>query len=806
MSEFIQDLRFAVRTLRRGWGVTLIALGSLAVAIGGNTAVFGMINALLFPPLPGTEPERIIMIQERPVEQPATLSTLTTSLATHADLAERSRTTTDWAAYRPTVRGLRADDRSEPVTAAEITSNFFEVIGSSMARGRAFLAEEGVPGARPVAIVTPEFWERARGGEGDPLGAVLTLNGEPVEVVGVLPPSFAFLFGAADVWVPLTDAPSESPRDRRDIFSLARLAPGVTMEQAQADVTRIAAALAAEYPEVQRDWTADAFNVRTDIPDGRSKIFYALLQGSVFFVLLIACANITNLLLARAQERQREIGLRTVLGAGRRRIVRQLLTESGLLVLLGSTAGLALGWVGIRAMARYFGTFLPANYTPQMDATVVGFTVGLSVLAGLIFGVAPAVQALRVDQAGVMKEGGRGSTRGRSRKVVTRGLVVAEIALSLVALGGGSVLVRAFLDLQASDGGFDESSIVTARLTVPRSKYPDADTRGVLMEQVIDEARSIEGVRAAALVNALPRGLSAPTDTFRIAGRERDAAAAAPRAVSLKASPDYLDVLGVALLQGRFFEPGDRAGQDPVAVVNRAFADRWFERDDPVGRFVHFEGEDRRIVGVVEDVQQVLIRTPGVVDAEAIYIPAAQAPMSDYTVVASAANDPLRLKEPLRLGLQSLDPDLTLTQVLTLEELVEQFFAGVNVFNVILGGFGLIGILLASLGTYGVLAYQVTQRRQEIGIRMAVGASGRDVLRMVTRQGLWMAAIGLALGGVLLVPLIRLFATLLEGFASVKGETGFAVAALLFAVTVAASVLPARRAAAMDPVRALGNE
>ncbi len=806
MSEFMQDIRFAVRTLRRGWGVTLIALGSLAIAIGGNTAVFGMINALLFPPLPGTEPERLILIQERPVEQPPTLSTLTTSLAMHADLAERSRTTTQWAAYRQTVRGLRADDRSEPVTAAEITPSFFEVLGASMARGRAFLPEEGVPGARPVAIVTPEFWERARGGEGDPLGAVITLNGEPVEVVGVLPPSFSFLFGAPDVWVPLTDSPTESPRDRRDIFSVARLAPGATMEQAQADVSGIASALAAEYPDVQRDWTADAFNVRTDIPDGRSKIFYGLLQGSVFFVLLIACANITNLLLARAQERRREIGLRTALGAGRGRIARQLLTESGLLVLLGSTAGLGLGWIGIRAMASYFGTLLPPSYTPRMDATVVGFTVGLSVLAGLIFGLAPALQALRSNQAEAMRAGGRGSTRGRSRKIVTRGLVVAEIALSLVALGGGSVLVRAFLDMQASDGGFDDSSIVTARLTVPRSKYPDPDTRGVLMDELLAEARSTTGVRAAALINVLPRGLSAPTDTFRIPGQAREGAAVPPRAVSLKASPDYPDALGIAVLQGRFFEEGDRLGQDPVAVINRSFAERWFANDDPVGRFITFEGADRRIVGVIDDIQQVMVRTPGVVDTEAIYVPAAQAPMADYTIVASATGDPLTLKEPIRRGLQALDPDLTLSQVLTLEEVVEQFFAGINVFNVILGGFGLIGILLASLGTYGVLAYQVTQRRQEIGIRMAVGASDRDVLRMVTRQGLWMAVIGLALGGALLVPLIRLVTTLLEGFASVKGETGIAVAVLLFGVTIAASLIPAHRASSMDPVRALGND
>jgi putative ABC transport system permease protein len=805
MSEFVQDVRFAVRMLRRGWGVTAIAVGSLAVAIGGNAAVFGMINTFLFQPFTADAPERLVLLQERTLEQPNVLSTLSTSLAMQADLAERSRTTTQWAAMRPTVLGLRDGDRSEPIRSAEVTANFFEVLGTGMQRGRAFLAEEGVPGGRKVALVTPEFWERSRGGEGDPLGQVLTLNGEPVEVVGVMPANFSFPLSVADIWVPLTDSPIESPRDRRDVFAIGRLAEGATMEQVQSEVEGIAAALAVEYPEIQRDWTADVFNARNDIPDSRTKIFYGLLQGSVFFVLLIACANITNLLLARAQERRREIALRTVLGAGRGRLARQLLTESSILVVAGATLGLGLGWVGLDLLARSFGTLLPPNYTPTLDGTVVLFTLGISVMAGLFFGLAPIVDTLRVGQAEVLKDGGK-SSAGRSRKLVSRGLVVAEIALSLIALGGGGMLVRSFMDLRSADPGFDGSPLVTARLRVPDSRYPDEHQRLAFLDEVLETARRIDGARFPALINALPRNFQVPTDTFSIAGEARDPLTAAPRAFSLKASPEYIDAFGIAVLQGRFFEDGDRLGQTPVAVVNRSFAARWFPGGDPIGQLVEFEGESRQIVGVVEDVLQILVATPGQVESEAIYIPAAQAPMATYTIVASSNGDPADLKEPLRSDLQALDPDLTLSQVLTMDEVIEQFFSGITVFNTILVGFGVLAILLASLGTYGVLAYQVTQRKHEIGIRMAIGARSGEVVRMVTRQGLVMSLIGLALGGLVLVPLNRLMQTLMQGFATVSTDTGFYVSGVLFLVTLAASLVPAYQASALDPVQALRDE
>jgi putative ABC transport system permease protein len=625
-------------------------------------------------------------------------------------------------------------------------------------------------------------------------------------VVGVLQEGFSFTFVAADVFVPLTESAAGSPRDRRDLVSIARMAPGVTTDQVRAEVSDIATALATEYAEVQRDWTIDVFNARYDIPDTRTKIFYALLQGSVFFVLLIACANIANLLLARAQERQREIALRTVLGAGRRRLIRQLLTESGMLVVGGSTLGLALGWVGIRALASHFAGMLPANYTPTLDGSVVLFTAGLSVLAGLIFGLAPIGQTLQASQAQVLKEGGGKSSAGRSRKLVSRALVVAEIALSLVALGGGAMLVRSFVELQTADPGFDGSGLLTARLRVPASRYPGEEERLALYDRLLERAAGIEGVRNVAIVNALPRNFQIPTDTFRLAGAPRDEAVALPRAFVIRTSPGYVDAFGIELLQGRFFESGDRPGAAPVAVVNRSFAERWSPDQDAVGRFVDFDGASRQIVGVVEDVQQLLFPTPGQVESDAIFVPAAQSPMGAYTVVISGDVDPASLKEPLRTSVQSMDPDLALSAVFTMDEVVEQFFAGVDVFNTILGGFGLLGILLASLGTYGVLAYQVSQRRHEIGIRMAIGARGREVVTMVTKQGVVMAVLGLALGGIVLVPLTRLLRSLLQGFATVDATTSVGVALVLLAVTVLASLVPAVRASGLDPVRALRDE
>ena len=805
MGAFLQDFRFAIRTLRKGLLVALFAIVSLALAIAGNATVFSMVSAFLFRPLPFHQPERMVILEEREADQQPT-SSLTISFSSWADYDERSQTLSAVEAFRPAFFSLKGPERAIPLTGARVTPGFFDVLGVSPTRGRAFMDAEGVEGAPKVVVLTREYWQEALSEMADPLGAVLVLNGEPYEVVGILLEGFEFLVPNLDIWVPFAENPREAPRDRRDVISVGRLAPSATMEQVKAEITSIATQLEAEHPATYRGWVTDAYNMRTEIPNSQARVLFMMLQGTVVFVLLIACANIANLLLARGQDRRREIALRTLLGAGRMRIVRQLLTESFILVLVGGTLGLAMGAYGIQVIADSFASQLPTAWSPRLEPVVVAFTFGISVAAGLIFGILPAVQTLKRDQVSALNEGGgRGASSGAGRRLVSRGLVVAEIALSMVALGGGSVMVRGFLELQNADPGFEVANLLTVQFSVPESKFPTDEEKMIVLDEVIARASTLTGVRSVTLANALPQNVQAPTDTFRIAGAPIDAALPVPRTVSLRVDPGYLETMGVPLQQGRFLEETDRAGQPLVAVINRAMVDKRFAGRTPLGQLITLRGEAREIVGVVADVSQTIVMVSGG-SSETVYVPIAQMPLLDPFLLLATTGDPSQLAGPTRTALAEVDPDLTVNQVQTMEQFVDQFFVGIRVFNSLLGGFGALALLLASLGTYGVLAYSVGQRRQEIGVRMALGAREGQITRMVVKQGLAMALIGLTIGTVLVVPLTVVIANLLEGLATVQPITVVAVGALLFTVTMMASVVPARRAAGVDPVEALRAE
>ncbi len=807
MAQLVRDARYALRMLRKRWGIALIAVVSLAVAIGGNTAVFSLVSAVVLRPTSVTEPERVVLVQERLKTQSINLSSFTISPGTWADLRERSQTAQSWAALRAAQRGLRGTERTEPVSIAEATPGFFELVGTPLLRGRGFRADEGVEGGAKVAVIRSEFWEREYGGAGDPLGELLVIDGEPHEVVGVLPVGYSVLFAGADIWVPLIDDPAERSRDQRNLVPLARLAPDAGVEAFEAEVAALAQQLESEFPQVFEGWTLDVFNYREDIPNTQTRIFYTLLQGSVFFVLLIACANVSNLLLARGQERRREIALRLTLGAGRGSIVRQLFTESALLVVAGVLIGIGLGWYGIRLMVNYVADVLPANIVIALDGQVLLFTLLVSCVTGLVFGMVPALQTFRHSHADTINSGGGRASATKRRKTLSRSLVVAEIALSLLALGGGGALIQSFLQIRGGDPGFDPAPILTARVRVPPSKYTSDEETLLLLERVLQSAESIEGAEKAALVNALPRTFGSPIETFQIRGRETDPGSRAPQAFSLLASPSYLDTFDIELLQGRFLDDTDGLGQAPVAVVNRSFSETWLAGESAVGHYIEIDGESRQIVGVVEDIQQVLLQTGGGVQSETIYRPIAQAPpASFFLTLRGRGADPRELADPLRVALRGLDPDLAVSQALTMNQVTEQNFVGINIFNTILGGFGILAILLAAVGSYGVLAYSVSQRRNEIGIRIALGAEGSRVVWMVARQGVFLAVLGLAIGGVFMFPLLGLIRSLMVGIATVSGEVAAAVAVLLFAVTVVASLVPAVRAANVDPVSALQHE
>lgn len=803
MSTLLRDLTFAFRTLRRDWVLATVAILSLGVAIGGNGAVFSLVDAFLFRPLPFDSPERLVIVGERPESQPPGAGFLATSLLNLRDLQERSRLVDAWAAMQPNTMSLRGAEGAEAVSAMSVTANFFSMLGASLERGRVFESHEAVEGGPALAVLGHEFWRERYGEDANPLGETLVLNGAPHEVIGVTSPNFAFLTPTPDVWTPLPTTAGEAGRDERTVIALGRLSEATTTEQVREEMNGIGTQLAREFSEHQRGWAFDTYNARYDIPTRQTRILFSLLQGSVMLVLLIACVNITNLLLARGQERRREIALRTVLGAHRGRIVRQLLTESSLLVAGGVLLAAVLGFTGIRAISNQFAGVLPPGFEVQMNTRVVLFMLGAAIASGMAFGLAPALQAFRKGQATILREGDVRGGSGRERKRLSKSLVIAEIALSFVALGGGTLLVRSFLEIQGQTTGFDTGQILTASMTLPPSKQPDDESRIRIRERALDRMHTISGVQEAAFVSVLPQSSFGAADTFRIEGRALDPAVPAPRATVVQASPRYAAAMGIELLQGRFFTDEDRLDGVRVAVVSRSVVDAEFPQGGALGARVTVRGEARTVVGIAANVPMSLIQTAGGAADAAIYLPMHQTPQGASSIVLRTAGDPRSAADPLRRSLQRVDPDLSLSSVLTWDEYIDQFLVGIQVFNVVLGGFGLVALLLAALGTYGVLSYSVNQRRREIGIRMTVGAQPRGVVAMMARQGLLLATIGLALGVALTLPLVGLVQGVLAGFATVRPGSLTLIGALLFAVTMIATLVPAARAAMVDPVSAL---
>jgi len=768
--------------------------------------VFSFISAILLRPLPYPDPDRIVLLGQREKEQPGlAFLSLVSAPSIWADYREQSSTLSEWAAWSPRTMGLSEGDRSIPVEAGRVTSSFFRLLGASTVRGRLFTDAEGVQGGPRVVVLSWEYWQNSSGETGDPVGRVLTLDGEPHEVIGVLAEDFDFILGSnIRVWVPLREDPYRTPRYWRSIVSLARMAPGTTMAQVEAEVAQIAGRIEVEHPESFRGWTMDAINLGTEFPDRQSRTMMWMLQGVVLFVLLIVCVNIIGLLLARSHDRRREIAVRVALGAGPLRIVRQLIQESLFMVAIGGATGLALAAVGIRLSAGRMGG--GTHFEPAMEANVILFSLGITVLCSLAFGLFPALQSFSRSLVEALKEGaGGGSAGGRRRGWLSAGLVVVQIAVSLVALGGGSVMARSFLDVRDWDPGFDMRNLAVVDFTLPLWKYPTTTETGALMDEIERRATDLPGVATAALVTPMPKTLLVPRDTFRISGRRLDDGMPAPRAVSVRASPQYRETLGIPLLQGRFFDDSDGVGAAPVAVVNKALVDLHFGGRSPLGERVVFRGESREIVGVVANVQQSLFPRYD----ETIHIPMAQSPRSGFLMLRTLGEFE-GLAEAIRSEIRTVDPDVAIVTVQTMEEIARSgLMSPVGVFVPILGGFGILALLIASLGTYGLVAHAVGERTREIGVRLAVGAQPAGVVAMIVKYGLGMSVMGLMLGGILLymgVVVMQRTLSNFVGMAPIDPLTLVGAAVVLFAATLLACVLPAVRAATVDPVRVLKAE
>jgi putative ABC transport system permease protein len=796
-------------------GFTLTAVITLALGIGANTAIFSVVNAVLLRPLPYAEPGRLVALWESDTRRPEGRNSI--SYPNFFDWRAQSKSFERVASYYTNDMALTGVAAPVDLRSAVVSPDLFATLGVRPQLGRWFVGEEERPGVR-AAIINHGLWQRQFGGDPKVIGRAMTLNGKQFNVVGVMPAGFQFPIEAepVEVWVTSsidgekTDPKEPAQNEQRGahfLQAVGRLKSGVTLEQAQAEMNVIGANLEKQYPDSNTRHGVKLIPYHNDLVHDYSEALWLIL-GAVGCVLLIACANVANLLLARATARYREIAVRAALGADRRRVVRQLLTESLLLSLGGGLLGLLLAWWGTAALIRLIPEDVPRLAEINIDGWVFGFTLLTSVVTGVVFGLAPALQASKVELTEAMKEGSRGSGAG-GRGRLRGALVVAEIAVALVVLIGAGLLLQTFRRLQQVDLGFDTHNTLTATVELPDARYPKPEQAAAFYQTLLDRVKAMPGVEAASAV--VPQPLSGDTMmiSFDIEGRnipKGERPVSHFRSISL----DYFGVMKIPLLAGRAFTDRDDAHSPGVVIVNETFAKRHFPNENPIGKHVKpgiaLEGEAvwREIVGVVKDVKhrQSLSR-----DYEPeYYLPHAQMPINSMNLIVRATNDPRSLARNLQREVQSLDRDIPVFRIKTLEQYLGVAVAQPKFNALLLSLFAGLALLLTAIGLYGVMSYSVVQRAQEIGIRIALGARTGDVLRMVLRQGLKLTALGLLIGLAAAYALTRYMQSLLFGVKAADPSTFAAIALLLIAVALLACWVPARRATEVDPLEALRCE
>ncbi len=807
MGRLWQDVRYGARVLWKSPGFTAVAVVALALGVGATTAIFSVMNAVLWRPLPFREPDRLVMIwmDNRRLGMHEDIH----SYPNYQDYRNQNTTFAQLAAF--TTQGFNLTGEGEPdrVVGAATTATFFEVMGTSPALGRAYTAEEDQPGRDSVAVISHGLWQRHFGGDPNIVGKSISLNGATRTVVGVMPADFAFPGKEVDLWVPL--AVPESAKQERSAFWLSmigRLKPGVTVEQARADMGTIWARMEQQYPQLG-GYGVNLVPLHTQVVGNVRPALWVLL-AAVGFVLLIACANVANLLLARGTARGREIAIRAALGAGRKRIVRQLLTESVLLALLGGAVGALLAVWGLGALKSLAPADTPRLEQIGVDARVFAFALAISCVTALVFGLVPALQASKPDLNETLKEGGRSDTSGGRGRRLRDLLVVSEIALTLVLLVGAGLLLKSFKRLQEVNLGYKPEGVLTARVSLPRAKYREPQKVAAFYEQLTENLRNSPGVEGVAAVGTILLTTTPNSTIITIEGRPNPPAAERTEVPLDPVTPDFFKVMGTPLLRGRFFDAHDRRGSQPVAIVNETFARKFFPGEDPIGRRYLYgdPGGDNdqwfTIVGVVADMKRTDFNAE--VRPETFY-PLAQVPdTSMMLVVRAASGDAASLASLVRQQVRSLDADQPVYAVRTMDEQLAERRAQRRFNMLLLALFASVAMALAAVGLYGVMAYTVTQRQHEIGIRMALGAGAADVFRLVVGRGMILAAVGIAVGFVSALALTRLMTGLLFNVSAADPLTYAAVSLLLAAVALAGCLVPARRATKVDPMVALRYE
>ncbi|HEY7337044.1 MAG TPA: ABC transporter permease [Bryobacteraceae bacterium] len=804
LDRIVQDARYAVRGLRKSPAFALTAVLSLALGIGANTAIFTVVDGVLLKPLPFPEPDRLVQVWE---SKPAAgyFRNVVNGL-NFLDWRERSHSFTDVAAISQIPSDLTGVGEPVVLSNEAVSPQFFSILGIAPALGRTFTAEEGQPGRDATAILSYRLWQSRFGGDRAAVGRKILLNGNPATIIGVMPPGFGLPKQDPDIWLPLPIFRSPIWGRGRNLTVIARLKPGVSLTQAQDDLHAVAAQSARERPAFDEGWSADAAPMLADAT-GSVRLPLLVLLAAVGLVLLIACANVANLLLMRSATRSREIAVRVALGAGKRRLMQQLLSESLALSLIACGLGLAIAYGGVKALLAIASrqAQLPRIDSIHVDGSVILFAFALSVVTAAVFGLVPALQVGRLGPQEALQQG---AIRTAAKSFWRQSLVIAEIALSMILLVGAGLMLRSFHRLVSVNPGFETQRILTMDVFAPPGKYLDATKRAEFFMRALDEVRSVPGVRAAGSVLLLPLEGRESRSCFARENEPPPAPSHSPDAQFQVVSPGYFQTMGTALLAGRHFDARDRVGAPSVIMVNRTFVRRFFPNENPIGQKLNVCWDlnfhnPAVIVGVAADARQTELQTA---PEPTIFIDNLQAPVLPLSLVVRADGDPLLLARSVQTAARRLNPDLAFAHVQTMERVFSDSVGQSRLQLVLLLVFGGIAGLLTIVGIYGVVAYSAAQRTREIAIRVALGARPAEVRRMVLREGLIMAAAGVAIGVAGALGLTRVLRSLLFETTPSDPATIAASAITVVLLGLIATLIPANRASGIDPMKALKYE